>query len=203
MNPELKDIPNHILELGLGVLSQAQRNTFYSSFGSDSCLDEGIYGVLQAAHAAELILKSAIAEQHPLLIFSTVPKSTKVDGTFLSLNDLFESGKTIQFFDLPEKLWATTGYKLDNLELYHSFGKVRNCIQHFATPDIEIRTETAKFIYQVIDPVLHHFWDLFAIEYVDICDHESDVFDMLASRGVTARYPEHYKEYAEDAYKKL
>ncbi len=37
--------------------------------GVDSRLDEGIYAVLQAAHAAELIIKAVIAEEHPLLYF--------------------------------------------------------------------------------------------------------------------------------------
>ncbi|SQD77606.1 hypothetical protein [Moritella yayanosii] len=197
MNPELKNISQHILDLGIGVLSQAQRNSLYSSFGSDSRLDEGVFGVLQAAHAAELIIKAAIADQHPLLIFSTLPKSAKVDGSFLSLNDLFESAKTIQYFDLPEKLWATTGYKIEDLETFHSFGKLRNCIQHFATPDRDIRLETSQFIYQVIDPILEHFWDDYAVEYVDLESYEDDVFEILSARGLKVRYPDSMRESAE------
>ncbi|MFM4903263.1 hypothetical protein [Aeromonas hydrophila] len=124
MNPELKNISEHILTMGVGVLSQAQRNAFYTSNGYDSRLDEGVYGVLQAAHAAELIIKAAIAEQHPLLIFSNLPKSTKEEDGFLSLNDLFESGKTIQYVDLPERLWAATGYKIEAIDLFNKFGKL-------------------------------------------------------------------------------
>jgi len=197
MNPELKNISQHILDLGIGVLSQAQRNSLYSSFSSDSRLDEGVFGVLQAAHAAELIIKAAIADQHPLLIFSTLPKSAKVDGSFLSLNDLFESAKTIQYFDLPEKLWATTGYKIEDLETFHSFGKLRNCIQHFTTPDRDIRLETSQFIYQVIDPILEHFWDDYAVEYVDLESYEDDVFEILSARGLKVRYPDSMRESAE------
>jgi hypothetical protein len=197
MNSELKNISQHILELGIGVLSQAQRNSLYTSYGSDSRLDEGIFGVLQAAHAAELIIKAAIADQHPLLIFSTLPKSTKVDGSFLSLNDLFESAKTIQYFDLPEKLWATTGYRIENLEAFHSFGKLRNCIQHFATPDRNIRTETSQFVYQVIDPILQHFWNDYAVSYVDLDGYEDDIFKILSARGVQVRYPDSMREDAE------
>jgi hypothetical protein len=197
MNPELKNISQHILDLGIGVLSQAQRNSLYTSYGSDSRIDEGVFGVLQAAHAAELLIKAAIADQHPLLIFSALPKSTKVDGSFLSLNDLFESAKTIQYFDLPEKLWASTGYKIEALELFHSFGKLRNCIQHFTTPDRDIRTETSQFIYQVIDPILEHFWNDFAICYVDLDGYEDDAFDLLKARGVKVRYPESMRENAE------
>jgi hypothetical protein len=195
MNPELKHISKHILDLGLGVLAQAQRNCMYTSYGYDSRLDEGVYGVLQAAHAAELLIKSAIAEQHPLLIFSSLPKSTNTYSSILSLNDLFESAKTIQYFDLPEKLWAVTGYKIEALNEFQSFGKLRNCIQHFATPEKDVRAITSKFIYNVLDPLIEQFWGDFAICYVDLEEYESDVFDILNSRGITPRFPESMREY--------
>jgi hypothetical protein len=200
MNPELKNISEHILTMGVGVLSQAQRNAFYTSYGYDSRLDEGVYGVLQAAHAAELIIKAAIAEQHPLLIFSNLPKSTKEEDGFLSLNDLFESGKTIQYVDLPERLWAATGYKIEAIDLFNKFGKLRNCIQHFATPDRDLRTETTDFIYKVVDPILGHFWNKYAIEYVDLDGYEDDIFEIIYERGLKVRYPDRMKEYALSRY---
>lgn len=195
MNPELKNISEHILAMGIGVLSQAQKNVFYTSYGYDSRLDEGVYGVLQAAHAAELIIKAAIAEQHPLLIFSSLPKSTKEEDGFLSLNDLFESGKTIQYVDLPERLWAATGYKIEAIDLFNRFGKLRNCIQHFATPNRDLRTETTYFIYNVIDPILECFWSKYAIEYVDLDGYEDDIFEIINERGLKVRCPEHMQKY--------
>lgn len=200
MNPELKNISEHIHFLGTGVLSQAQRNSMYTSYGSDSRLDEGVYGALQAAHAAELIIKAAIAEQHPLLIFSSLPKSKKGEDSFLSLSDLFENGKTIQYSELAEKLWAATGYRIENLELFHSFGKLRNCIQHFAIPDADLRTETSKFVYLVIDPILEHFWGEYAVEYVDLESYEDDVFEILEARGLVVRFPESMRKYAVGVY---
>ena len=200
MNPELKNISDHIHYIGVGVLSQAQRNSLYTSYGYDSLLDEGVYGVLQAAHAAELIIKAAIAEQHPLLIFSSLPKSKKGDDSFLSLSDLFESGKTIQYSELPEKLWAATGYKIEDIGLFNSFGKLRNCIKHFATPDIDLRTETSRFIYLVIDPILEHFWGEYAVEYVDLESYQDDMFEILNSRGLVVRYPESMAKYADGVY---
>lgn len=200
MNPELKNISEHIHFMGTGVLSQAQRNSMYTSYGYDSRLDEGVYGVLQAAHAAELIIKAAIAEQHPLLIFSSLPKSKKGEDSFLSVSDLFESGKTIQYSELPEKLWAATGYRIEELEMFNSFGKLRNCIQHFATPDIDLRTEASKFIYLVIDPILEHFWGEYAVDYVDLESYQDDVFEILKSRGLVVRFPESMAKYAEDVY---
>lgn len=200
MHPDLKHISGHIYELGIGILSQAQRNAFYTDMGSEVRLNEGIFAVLQAAQAAELLIKAAIAEQHPLLIFSSLPKSKSVDGEFLSMDDLFESAKTIQYFELPEKLWAATGYKIEELSIYESFGRLRNCIQHFATPNKDLSIETSNFIYKVIDPLLEKFWGEYAVEYVDLCEHESDFFELLAARGLRVRYPEHYEKYADAVY---
>tara|TARA_Y100001960_G_scaffold322517_1_gene399128 strand:- start:440 stop:1054 length:615 start_codon:yes stop_codon:yes gene_type:complete len=202
MNPDLKNISEHIHFMGTGILSQAQRNSLYTSYGYDSRLDEGVYGVLQAAHAAELIIKAAIAEQHPLLIFSSLPRAKKGEDSFLTVNDLIESGKTIQYSELPEKLWATTGYRIEEISLFNSFGKLRNSIQHFATPESDLRTETSKFIYLVIDPILEHFWGEYAIEYVDLESYEDDVFGILQSRGLTVRYPESMAEFADEVYEK-
>jgi len=201
VHPELQNISGHIYNLGIGILSQAQRNAFYTDMGYEVRLDEGIFSVLQAAQAAELLIKAAISEQHPLLIFSSPPKSTSVDGDFLNLNDLFMSARTLQYFELPEKLWAVTGYKLENPTIYTEFGKLRNCIQHFATPSTNLSNASSNFIYKIIDPLLEHFWGEYAVEYVDLNEHESDFFELLSSRGITARYPEHLSEYAELAYK--
>ena len=201
MNPELKDVSHHIFELGVGILSQAQRNNFYTDYGYEVRLSEDVFAVMQAAQAAELIIKAAIAENHPLLIFSNLPKSHTVKGEYLSLDDLFENAKTIQYSELPERLWSTTGYKIEELGIYNSFGKLRNCIQHFGVPQEALSTKTANFIYKVIDPILEHFWGEYAVDYVDLYDHENDIFELLAARNIKIRYPDHFKKQAESAYK--
>ncbi|MFM4902764.1 hypothetical protein, partial [Aeromonas hydrophila] len=76
----------------------------------------------------------------------------------------------------------------------------RNCIQHFATPDRDLRTETTDFIYKVVDPILGHFWNKYAIEYVDLDGYEDDIFEMIYERGLKVRYPDHMKEYALSRY---
>jgi len=195
MNPELDDISQHILDLGVGVLAQAQRNAFYT--GYDVRLDEGVFAVMQAAQAAELIIKAAIAEQHPLLIFSDLPRSNRAMSESLSLKDLFENSRTIQYFELPEKLWAVTGFKIEDTTTFQNFGRLRNCIQHFTTPDKDLRAETSKFIYKIIDPILAHFWNGYAVNYVDLDDYLEDFFELLSDRGLKVRYPESLKIYAE------
>jgi len=122
--------------------------------------------VLQAAHAAEILIKARIAQEHPLLIFEQMPRYTQANSPRLELQHLFELGRTIQYFDLPERLWATTGIQLADIRLYQEFGKLRNKIQHFSTPQgIDTSIETRKFIFGVIDPFIHECWGLFAIDY--------------------------------------
>lgn len=133
-----------MFEIGVGVLSQAQRNLFY---WDATKIDEGVFGVLQAAHACELIMKATIADEHPLFIFSNVPKSTNADEDLLEFKDLFENGRTIRYSELPEKLLAVKGYKISEHDTYETFGKLRNCIQHFSVPNVDLSQEGIEFIW--------------------------------------------------------
>ncbi len=199
MHPDLKDISEHMREIGLGVLSQAQVNACF--VGYKNRLDEGVFAIIQAAHAAEILIKAAIAEQHPLLIFSQLPKSINVNGDLLDFESLFESGRTLEYNELPERLWATTGYKIQDITIFNSFGKLRNGIQHFAVPDEELRIIATDFIYKVIDPILEHFWGLYAVEYCDDEELEENLIPVLVNRGIDFRYPEKWKEYVDEAKK--
>lgn len=127
--------------------------------------------VLQAAHAAEILIKARIAEEHPLLIFETLPKPQANGETLLTFPQLAEKGRTYQFSDLPDRLWAATGIAIPNIEIFKSFGRLRNTIQHFAPPEgIDLSQETVEFIFNVIDPFIYNCWGLCAIDYNE--DHE-------------------------------
>jgi hypothetical protein len=141
--------------------------------------------VLQAAHAAELLIKARIAQEHPLLIFEHLPRSTQAVGVQLDLEDLFSRGRTFQWADLPERLWAATGLVLPNKERFDRFGKLRNGIQHFGPPPGRDATdETLRFVFEVIDPFINSCWGLFAIDYDE--DHEPYVYFVhaLVSRRI-------------------
>ncbi len=163
---ELEPVHQHMLALGLGALAHANWHSNYHSFENPHWAD---LSVLQAAHAAEILIKARIAQEHPLLIFDTLPKPDSATESTLGLKELIEEGKTFQYSELPARLWAVTGITLPNLEKYRSFGRLRNAIQHFASPqDLNVSQETVSFIYSVIDPFINSCWGLFAMNHISI-----------------------------------
>ena len=66
MNPLLEEIPQRILHLAKGALTQANTHAVFNDPGNQHW--EHI-SVLNTAHAGELFLKAMIAREHPLLIF--------------------------------------------------------------------------------------------------------------------------------------
>ena len=186
MNSELERVSEHMLTLGLGALAHAN---WHANSASDQNNSWPELSVLQAAHAAEILIKARIAQEHPLLIFEKFTPSRKATDDYLELKHLFEGGKTIQYQELPERLWATTGIdlkKLLNIEKYKDFGKLRNCIQHFAPPrEVDFCGETINFIYEVIDPFINNCWGLYAIDYnEDALEERFFLIEGLISGGI-------------------
>lgn len=182
MNPSLKDVWQHMQSLGLGALAHANRHAAYQAQENITWPE---LSVLQAAHAAELLIKARIAQEHPLLIFEELPRSTQSTSERLDLIDLFEKGKTLQWKDLPERLWAATGISLPNKLLFEAFGRLRNGIQHFAPPPEKDPTqETLHFIFNVVDPFINSCWGLYAVDYDE--DYEPYLYfvNALVSREI-------------------
>lgn len=179
MNPALKDIWQHIRELGLAALAHSNRHAAYSAFENPRWPE---FSVLQAAHAAELLIKARIAEEHPLLIFEQLPRSSQVNSSHLDLEELFKAGRTVQWTDLPERLWAVTGLAIPSIGRYEKFGRLRNGIQHFAPAQgVDTSEETLRFIFEVIDPFIYECWGLFAIDYDE--DYEGYIYFVSALVG--------------------
>jgi hypothetical protein len=180
INKSLAQVHEHMLGLALGALSHANWHANYSSMENRFWNE---LSVLQAAHASEILIKARIAQEHPLLIFEHLPKAK--DEELLSLHRLVEEGRTLQFADLPDRLWATTGIRLPGLERFRKFGRLRNTIQHFTVPsNVNVADETIRFIYEVIDPFINKCWHLYAIDYNE--DYEPYVYlvEGLIARGV-------------------
>jgi hypothetical protein len=181
MEKHLLNVPEHMRRLGLAALAHAN---WHSNYISPDNAWWAELSVLQAAHAAEILIKARIAEEHPLLIFEHLPRPTSETTGGLSFDRLIESGRTVQFKDLPDRLWATTGLTIPNLDQFLRFGALRNSIQHFAVPDSVASLHTLHFIYRVIDPFINQCWGLFAVDFNE--DHEPHQYliEGLVRRGI-------------------
>lgn len=168
-------------ELGLWALAHANWHAHYFSH-ENPCWSE--LSVLQAAHAAEILIKARIAQEHPLLIFEQLPKPGLSPESGLTFDHLIENGKTYQWNELPDRLWATTQIRLPDVERFRAFGRLRNTIQHFAAPERDVSDETIRFIFGVIDPFINACWAECAVDYNE--DHEPYVYFVagLITRGV-------------------
>lgn len=182
MEKELFDIHKNMIYLGEQSLKHANQLANYINIGFSVNWD--ILSVLQAAHAMEIFVKARIAQEHPLLILDKYPKESS-DGSLLNLSDLMDSATTIQYKDLPSRLWAATGIKIENVEFYKSFGMIRNKIQHLGIPEgIDFGDLTNRYVYEVIHPFIFKCWNLFAIDYIEDEHYHEGMVSRLISREV-------------------
>lgn len=188
MKIEIKEkLSQHMREFGLFMIAKGLVNATFNEMLNPY---NHAMSIVQVGHGAELILKARIAEEHPLLIFSSIPKSTASIDTELGIADLLEKGQSIAYSELPERLWACTGNKLPDLELYNKFGKIRNQIVHLAVPNDELSDLSLSFGYGVIEKLVNDWWDTsileYAIEYDDA--YYEYVFEQLDRLNIKLNY---------------
>jgi len=181
MEEGLRSVHAHMRELGLAALAHANWHAHCVSPDNDYWAE---LSVIQAAHATEILIKARIAQEHPLLIFETLPKPATQSAMPLSVADLIENGRTYQYADLPHRLWATTGVELADVDRYRAFGRLRNAIQHFTAPPRDVTQETLEFIFEVVDPFINQCWGLFAIDHNEDYEPYSVFVPALVRRGI-------------------
>jgi hypothetical protein len=192
MNPVLEEIPERILKLAIGALSQANTHAAFADPGNEHW---DFISVTNTAHAAELFLKAIIAKEHPLLIFRDIFGLDDSRADSIELTGLLQRGKTHDFERLPQVLWVTTGQRIPNPNCYERLRRARNAIQHFCAPDdVNFRALSLEFIYTIIDPLIFEHFGLFAIEYHE--DH-SVGYDYLVGtiigRGLRFSVPDDFE----------
>lgn len=161
MHPYTKQVANHMKDFGFHILGRA---IYDATFNEMMKPFSHTLSVVHAAHGAEILIKARIAQEHPLLIFSSYPKS-KTTTSNLSVKELFQHGRTLLYSELPEALWAATGYRIKQVDEFLKFGALRNGLVHFAAPEFDAAAETLKFVFEVIDPIVRDFWDKTFVEY--------------------------------------
>ncbi|MDU6441472.1 MAG: hypothetical protein E6559_16505 [Pantoea sp.] len=182
MEERLFDIHKNMIYLGEQSLKHANHLANYINIGYSDHWD--ILSVLQAAHAMEIFIKARIAQEHPLLILDKYPKESS-DGSLLNLSDLMNNATTIQYKDLPARLWAATGIKVENVSFYKDFGMLRNKIQHLGIPEgVDFGDMTNRYVYEVIHPFIFKCWGLFSIDYIEDENYYEDMVSNLIEKEV-------------------
>lgn len=179
---------NQMRDFGLYMVAKGIVNATFSELGSPY---NHAMGVVHVANGFEILIKARIVEEHPLLVFDKIPKQKSIADSNIKFGDLLEHGQTIMYSELPERLWATTGYKIEPIKLYNDFGKIRNQIIHFAVPeDTSLSDLTLNFTFQIIERAINKWWDTTILEYAmeydeSYCDY---VFDELKRLGISIDY---------------
>lgn len=121
--------------------------------------------VVHMAQSAEILLKARIADEHPLLIFSKIPSQSSTQSR-LSLKELLEKGHTFSYAQLPDQLWATTGTRIETLEGYKAFGRLRNQIIHFSMAnEKELDLQALEYAVDILDPLVTSFWGKSVLDF--------------------------------------
>ena len=154
---DMKDVPKNMRRIGMLLF----RSALFEAID-----DRTPMCVVHAAHAAEILLKARIAQEHPLLIFSKLPKSNPSKNN-LTLIDLLEDGRTFSYEELPEQLWANTGIRINKINQYKEFGKLRNQVIHFSMANAKNLDElTLNYSLELLDPLVESFWGRSVIEFI-------------------------------------
>lgn len=153
----MKDVPKNMRHMGMLLF----RDAFMEALQGKKPMC-----IVHAAHAAEILLKARIAQEHPLLIFSKLPKADP-NKSSLTLIDLLESGRTLSYEELPDQLWATTGIKIERVQQYREFGRLRNQIVHFSRANAEtLDVLTIRYSLEILDPLVENFWGISVIDFI-------------------------------------
>jgi len=195
---EKSAIAGQMREFGLHMVAKGVVNAIFSEYGSPY---SHAMSIVHVAHGFEILMKSAIVEEHPLLIFKKLLTAKTVET--LTFESLIEHGQTIMYSELPERLWATTGYKMTDAEklLFNNFGKLRNQIIHFSAPnEKELGDRTLDFVFNLIEKSIYEWWGVTILEYIQEYDDASIeyVFERLDDLHIDSKY-----EYTEDFELKL
>jgi hypothetical protein len=169
MHESLRDVPDRILNVALGALTQANQHSVYYSPHLDHWTD---MSVLNAALAGELFLKAIIAKEHPLLIFRDLFHLDDPIGEKLTIEHVIEKGKTYGFEHLPKLLWVATGARIPDMSSFEKLRKARNSVQHFCSPSetVDLRRLSLEFLYKNVDPLINQHFGIFAINYHEDLD---------------------------------
>ena len=148
-------------------------------------------GIIHIAHGFEILIKARIVEEHPLLIFEKILRNEKIKESELEFNDILNNGHTIDYKKLPYQLWATTGYKIENQDLYKEFGNIRNQIIHFSIPKNIILPEKAiRYAFELVEKATNEWWNKSIFGHIKTNDNNvfKKLFEQIEELNISVNY---------------
>lgn len=158
MDDELRTVSKHMSDFAGALFGHAMWHSIMTGRGGTPWSE--VFGLIHVVHGGELLLKAAVVKEHPLLIFSKTPALDQYGSPRLTFEALAKGGRTISYNELPNTLWAATGYRLPDIDTYRRVGELRNSIQHFAAPQADYPCEVLSYICRVAEPVFRKFWNV-------------------------------------------
>jgi hypothetical protein len=168
MHPETKNIWKSMQDLSFHMLGKALRDCTFNEMGAPYA---HTMSIVNTAHGAELLLKARIAKEHPLLIFEKLPKPSGLN--ILNINSLIENGTTVKYSELPDLLWASTGYAMSakHKKAFTNFGIERNRIVHLGLPGAGTdSTFVMSFLLETLDYICQDIFEASFVLYADEFD---------------------------------
>ena len=170
MLEELNEINNGMVEFGCSLLGKSLYDLTFAPMGGE-CVHPYAYSSL--VHALEILMKAAIAEKHPLLIYEKIPKLTSKKD---QLNEFFKKARSKYFLDLPDLLSLTTNYQID-YKLLESAWVNRCKIIHIGHGmGFNYTYLGLELTFKVIDPFIYAFWQRSSIDETTSFDSETPIY---------------------------
>lgn len=94
-------IASQMRDFGLSMVAKGVVNATYSEAGEPY---SHAMGLVQVANGFEILIKSKIVEEHPLLVFNKIPKEANLVDRNIKMEDLIEHGQTIMYSELLDRL---------------------------------------------------------------------------------------------------
>lgn len=181
------NIAAQMRDYGLNLIAKGVLNASFAEIGAPYAHAQAIVNI---ANGFEIVIKAKIVEEHPLLVFDQIPKESQIPDGNLKFEDLLEHGKTIMYSELPQRLWASTGYKISEPKLYVEFGRTRNQIIHFSVPKVDLSDYALKFAFTVVEKAIDEWWGTSIFEYLSDHDDEGHfyVLEQLEHLNLTTDY---------------
>lgn len=169
MLKELHAFNSGMVDFGCSLLGKSLYDLTFAPMGE--CVHPYAYSSL--VQALEVLMKAAIAEKHPLLIYEKIPKITSKKD---QLGEFFKKARSRGFLDLPEILAMTTDYHIQQKEIEDAW--ITRCkIMHMGHGlDTDYACRGLDLTFKVIDPFIYKFWNRSAIDETTSFDSETPIY---------------------------